>query len=310
MSRYENDHEYENNYDDEHEYESEYESEYEFDDDHEGYVYVAGASVVNPSAVKPTASGVYYDDADDHGYDDADDNDAYESERGDYDHVVSGAPASASTSAVYTTPERESAYENYRFDVTNGVVTAAYEVEGGRAYAERLQADESYTVSGTSIIKTETGRYGQEVTTYIDTNGNGLYAKVSEQWVPTATAATTPSALAAPQLATALSYISTDGNDDIAVRAGQAATGGQGADRFVVREAGHVEIEDFHGSEGDHLVFDTGLGLTSLQDLLSYVTDSRYDGHDFYVEFQGGASVTLVGVAPADLTAANVAVLS
>lgn len=118
-----------------------------------------------------------------------------------------------------------------------------------------------------------------------DTDGDGLLERISETWTPSNAT-----------LAQTLRYVSTDGDDTIAVRAGDDAVGGTGADSFVVREASHLRIDDFDDTQGDHLVFDTGLGLTRV-DLEHYVTGIEAIGADLVVHFGPDVSITLVGVA-------------
>jgi hypothetical protein len=118
-----------------------------------------------------------------------------------------------------------------------------------------------------------------------DTDGDGLLERISETWMP-----------ANATVAQTLRYVSTDGDDNIAVRSSVDAVGGTGADSFVVREASHLRIDDFDDTQGDHLVFDTGLGLTRV-DLEHYVTGIEATGADLVVHFGPDVSITLVGVA-------------
>ncbi len=118
-----------------------------------------------------------------------------------------------------------------------------------------------------------------------DTDGDGLLERISETWTP-----------ANATVAQTLRYVSTDGDDNIAVRSSVDAVGGTGADSFVVREVSHLRIDDFDDTQGDHLVFDTGLGLTRV-DLEHYVTGIEVTGADLIVHFGPDISITLVGVA-------------
>jgi len=118
-----------------------------------------------------------------------------------------------------------------------------------------------------------------------DTDGDGLLERISETWTP-----------ANATVAQTLRYVSTDGDDNIAVRSSIDAVGGTGADSFVVREVSHLRIDDFDDTQGDHLVFDTGLGLTRV-DLEHYVTGIEATGADLVVHFGPDISITLVGVA-------------
>ncbi len=69
--------------------------------------------------------------------------------------------------------------EGYQFTIANGVVTAVAEVEHGITKAEPIRATESYTVSGSEVIKTESHGLFQEISRYSDSNGDGIYTEVA-----------------------------------------------------------------------------------------------------------------------------------
>mgnify|MGYP003426112252 FL=1 len=71
-----------------------------------------------------------------------------------------------------------------------------------------------------------------------------------------------------------------------------------------------MRIADFNGNEDDSLVFDTGLGLTSVQHLIGFVTDVHYEGEDLIVSFGSDVSITIVGLQPDQASWDNVSVLS
>ena len=68
----------------------------------------------------------------------------------------------------------------YRFDLVNGQVTNLQEFDDGRWKSERIDYDETWTFDGTNLIKTETERYGSEISTFADSNGDGIFTKISE----------------------------------------------------------------------------------------------------------------------------------
>ncbi len=145
---------------------------------------------------------------------------------------------------------------------------------------------------------------GTEITVYADADGDGTYFRVSEQW-----------ALDSPEdgpfrFEGRLVYSPTDDDDHVGVRGGEDCHGGQGADDFVIREAAHLRIGDFNSSEDNLIIFDTGLGLTSIAQLASFVTDAQHDGQDFIVYFGDDVSITLVGVQPDQISWDDVSVLS
>lgn len=185
--------------------------------------------------------------------------------------------------------------KQYQFDFSaDGTqVTAFYEYEDGVLEQEDIGAKDVFTVTEGTVTHTRTKPFGSEVKVYQDTDGDGYYERVSEQWIGSATP---PTNNPVPALAHVLRYLPTDGDDFIAVRVGGGGTGGLGADQFVVKEAGNLRIEDFDRDEGDKLVFDTGLGLANKEQLMSYITQVTQDGDNLVVEFGSAATITLVGI--------------
>lgn len=68
----------------------------------------------------------------------------------------------------------------YRFDLVNGQVTNLQEYDDGRWQQERIEANETWTFDGTNLIQTERDSGGREISTFADTNGDGIFTKVSE----------------------------------------------------------------------------------------------------------------------------------
>lgn len=65
--------------------------------------------------------------------------------------------------------------EGYQFQISNGVVIGITEIERGRLKPEEIDGNEVWTVSQGSVTKTETEHGIQEVTTFQDLNGDGIY---------------------------------------------------------------------------------------------------------------------------------------
>lgn len=196
----------------------------------------------------------------------------------------------------------------FKFEIADGRVTAAYELDDGQWELESLDDDggESYVVEANGdVVRTEIEPFGTEITRYADTDGDGIYFRVSEQWV-----ISPGSGAVTPKFSGELRYFPTDDDDFIAVRAGEDCRGGRGADDFVIREAAHLRIADFKSLDDDVLVFDTGLGLTSREHLASFVSGIRYDDDNFIVDFGAAVSITLIGVAPGQISWDDVSVLS
>lgn len=195
-------------------------------------------------------------------------------------------------------------HKAFKFEIENGQVTAAFEVEDDGTLKSVDDGDETFTVDGKDVIRTETKPFGTEITRFSDVDGDGIFFRVSEshQINPG-----TPNPF---KIHDELKFDPTDNDDFIAVRGGEHCRGGQGGDKFVFREADRLRIEDFHHDEGDRLVFDTGLGLQSKEHLASFITDIHFEGDNLIVEFGQNVSITLVGVHEGQISFDDVDVLS
>lgn len=201
-------------------------------------------------------------------------------------------------------------HKAFRFTIDNGEVTEVFEIKDGVPEPKSIDDDgsETYVVDSDGVVtRTEVKLFGTEITRYADIDGDGNYNRISELW---------QSASDAPGIGhfkfeDDLSYSSSDGDDNIAVRGGEDCHGGQGSDDFVIREAAHLRIADFNASEDGFIIFDTGLGLTSVDHLASFVTGIRRsdDDLDFIVDFGSVASITLVGVPSDQISWNDVSVL-
>lgn len=201
-------------------------------------------------------------------------------------------------------------HKAFKFTVVDGKVTEVFEQDDGAWKSESIDDDgsETYTVEGSEVIRTEVKPFGTETTHYADVDADGVYLRVSEQWQSSPDA---PPDGHHFKFEDDLSFSPSDGDDHIAVRGGEDCHGGNGADDFVIREAAHLRIADFNSlDDHDTLVFDTGLGLTSIAQLASFVTDVHHDGQDFIVHFGDDVSITLVGVQPDQISWDDVSVLS
>lgn len=154
----------------------------------------------------------------------------------------------------------------------NGEVTTFHKVENGITTQGSIDNSDSFVINGGDAFIIKDGQI-----THIKQTANGPEVTV---------------------------FSDSDGDDFIVV------SGGQGADKFVFREAAHLRIEDFSSQEGDKLVFDTGLGLTSKEHLASFITDIHTEGENLIVDFGRDASITLIGVKPDQISFDHVDVLS
>ncbi len=95
-----------------------------------------------------------------------------------------------------------------------------------------------------------------------------------------------------------------DGDDILLAGSGfDRMSGGDGNDTFGFYGAGHFEISDFNVAD-DRLFFDSSkLGVDSLEQLVSSITNVEQDDNGVRVEFvDDAASITLVGVNLDDIT--------
>ena len=190
-------------------------------------------------------------------------------------------------------------HKQFKFTISNGVVTQVLEFKDGSYQSKSIDADDVYTVGANGVVEhRELKLLGTEITRYADADSDGVYNRISEQWIGSRFV-----------LKDDLKYSPTDGNDFIAVRGGEDCHGGQGSDDFVIREANHLRIGDFFSGDDD-LVFDTGLGLTSRDHLVSFIHEIRQEGDNFVVDFGPGISITLVGVHSNQISWDDVSVLS
>jgi hypothetical protein len=195
----------------------------------------------------------------------------------------------------------------FKFEINNNQVVAVFELKNGVFEPKSLDDNgtKSYTVSGNDVIRTEIKPFGTEITRYSDADGDGQYIRVFEQWQITSN----PTGVI-PKFTDTITFTPTSNDDNIAVRGGEHCRGGQGADDFIFREADHLRIEDFSSNDGDILIFDTGLGLTSKEHLASFITETHQDGQNFIVNFGPSVSITLIGVLPDQISWDDVSVLS
>ena len=83
------------------------------------------------------------------------------------------------------------ANKGYQFTVLNGAVSAVYEIKNGRMKFEKMDRDETWTVDGANIVKTDMEHGRAEITVYSDLDGDGIFAKMSKSY-PAANLSQTP----------------------------------------------------------------------------------------------------------------------
>ncbi|MBA3755680.1 MAG: hypothetical protein H0X02_05400 [Nitrosomonas sp.] len=171
-----------------------------------------------------------------------------------------------------------------------------------------VESIEFYTLDGNDVIDNKILHFGTEAIRYGDPDHDGIFERQSELWTVTLEGAESGTSL--PVITQLLTYSPTNGDDLEVVRDGDYSLGGGGADNFVFREAGHLIIGDFNNSEGDKLVIDTALGITSQAQLESYITGLSYENDSLVVDFGPAVSITLVGVEPGEISWNDVNILS
>ena len=102
------------------------------------------------------------------------DDDRYESGN-DYSGPT-GTKTATMSSASYSN-------DGHKFTIINGVVTAVFELENGITKQERIDANETWSIQGSNVVKTEKEYGVTQTSVYSDTNGDGIWNKVSETYV-------------------------------------------------------------------------------------------------------------------------------
>lgn len=75
--------------------------------------------------------------------------------------------------------------KGYTFNIVDGQVQSVYELKHNRLKLEKMDADEIWSVVGSTVVKTEYEHGVQEITTYADADLDGIYTKVSKAWFST-----------------------------------------------------------------------------------------------------------------------------
>ena len=70
----------------------------------------------------------------------------------------------------------------YKFQIVNGTVTAVYKIENGRIQNDGMDHDESWSLDGGNVVKTQWDDGRLETTTYSDANGDGIFFAVSKTY--------------------------------------------------------------------------------------------------------------------------------
>jgi hypothetical protein len=74
--------------------------------------------------------------------------------------------------------------DGYRFSLSGGAVTNLQEYDDGRWKNEKIDSNETWSFDGTNLLQNEVKRFGVEISTYSDADGDGIFTKVSEVFNP------------------------------------------------------------------------------------------------------------------------------
>jgi len=257
-----------------------------------------------------------YDDSSDDSYDDSSDDSYYDS----YDDSSDDSYDDSSDDSYGDSSDDDSYESGYSYDQdyedeggytltfdTEGNFLALYEIEDDGSLENETDLDSEYLFVDGLLYETEREDHGVEIKVYSDVDGDGVYQKISSQYTPNADA---PSGHFA--LTEALRVSGTDDDDYVLLSDLEDAYGGGGSDSFVMRDLSECTIRDFDADEGDKLVFDTGFGLTNVDELSQYVSFMSYDAstETLTVDFTGYASLEIVGISELQISWNIVEILS
>ena len=181
--------------------------------------------------------------------------------------------SSSISNSITTQNSTTSQLQNgYQFDVVNGAVAAVYEIERGYKSQERIDLNETWTIDGANIIKTEVERGITETSIYSDLDGDGVFAKVSKSYVATDGSVWSGSASG------------TDSDDQWrGNNSDDHYYAGNGNDRL---SSGNGN-DDLYGADGD----DQLNGESGSDDLYGGIGNDRLDGGNGDDYLNGGAGI-------------------
>ena len=202
----------------------------------------------------------------------------------------------------------ESKHDRYSVELDDsGNVIGFTETKRDGRIDNELDSDSTYRFENGQLIETELEDDGSlEVKVYADLDGDGFFSKVSEQYVPS------DSSNQKFGITSQMVLVGSDSDDLIALADDTPVVGGAGQDQFVMREIGNAVVSDYQYEDNDQIIIDTGLGLTSTEQVASFVTGVDYDDltQTLSVDFGGVATLTVVGIQADQISWDIVSVLS
>lgn len=221
-----------------------------------------------------------------------------------YNHYYTGT-STATIGSVYSENVNDNYYtgastgnwndnyvHGYRFAITNGTVTGITEIEHGYAQQERMEFGETWSVVGSQVIKTEMEHGFTQTSVYADTNGDGIFTKVSQTYAPE-TSGTVSSVMSFNSISggndTDDVWAGSDSSDDYYGAVGDDQLhGGRGYDRLY----GGNGNDDLYGDEGDDHLY----GSNGNDHIYGGVgkDDAYYEGnHTEYMLMRTGSALQL-----------------
>lgn len=136
----------------------------------------------------------------------------------------------------------------YQFDIANGQINAVYEFEHGSRQLEHSEFGETWSVSGSSVVKTEVEHGFTKTSIYADANGDGIFQKISQSYQSAGQTALSQSQL----------VLSGSNDDDDQWRGSETSDRyyGDVGDDILHGYRGHDEL--YGGNDNDHLYGEEG----------------------------------------------------
>ena len=181
----------------------------------------------------------------------------------------------------------------------SGNFIGLYEYDYSGQLENETEFDSEYVFADGILYETELENNGVEISIYSDLNNDGVYEKTSSEYQMNSDAKSQDFVLSG-----ALGVYGSNDDDWILLSEYVESEGGSGSDSFVMRDLANATIKDFNASEGDKIVFDTGYGLSNVDDLAQYVSEISYESstQTLLVDFNGLASLEIVGIADHEIS--------
>ena len=163
----------------------------------------------------------------------------------------------------------------YRFDIQNGNVISKTEYETDGEIEQDSIQQHQFTVQGNLITEYEPEGWGFEKTVYKDSNGDGRYQKIYEEYI------------------TGNNHQSYDQGKEIVFQSGQQ-------DKFTLNPGDNVNISNFNADEGDQIILSDTFGIHSFIQLVKQIDDIDYECSRLEVKFENNTSVEFTGILTQD----------